>query len=184
MPYGSGHVVVIWNRDWGLGWREMSNGGSNSNSNSNCNWRPHALGTNEMEENCHVRREQVQNGAAGTCLRASGAESENGNRGLGIGDRGSGTGGMGIQHRCTPLHSTQASGQSGAGIGKCEFCPLALDLACALARLVDLEIETSIAILIRNFQVEFNYDASRPYKTFFFMEPAITFRFKFTNIDP
>ncbi|XP_033153362.1 probable cytochrome P450 12d1 proximal, mitochondrial [Drosophila mauritiana] len=54
---------------------------------------------------------------------------------------------------------------------------------CIGRRLVDLEIETSVAKLIRNFQVEFNYDASRPYKTFVFMEPAIPFRFKFTDID-
>ncbi|EDV56541.2 probable cytochrome P450 12d1 distal, mitochondrial [Drosophila erecta] len=54
---------------------------------------------------------------------------------------------------------------------------------CIGKRLVDLEIETSIAKLIRNFQVEFNYDASRPYKTFVFMEPAIPFKFKFTDVD-
>lgn len=54
---------------------------------------------------------------------------------------------------------------------------------CIGKRLVDLEVETSVAKVIRNFQVEFNYDASRPYKTFFIMEPAIPFRFKFTDID-
>uniref|UniRef100_A0A6P4G2S0 Probable cytochrome P450 12d1 proximal, mitochondrial n=1 Tax=Drosophila rhopaloa TaxID=1041015 RepID=A0A6P4G2S0_DRORH len=54
---------------------------------------------------------------------------------------------------------------------------------CIGKRLVDLEVETSVAKLIRNFQVEFNYDSSRPFKTFFFMEPAIPFRFKFTDID-
>jgi len=54
---------------------------------------------------------------------------------------------------------------------------------CIGKRLVDLEIETSVAKLIRNFQVEFNYDSSRPYKTSFLMEPAIPFRFKFSDID-
>jgi len=54
---------------------------------------------------------------------------------------------------------------------------------CIGKRLVDLEIETSVAKLIRNFQVEFNYDASRPFKTFIFMEAAIPFRFKFSDID-
>nr|XP_044249025.1 probable cytochrome P450 12d1 proximal, mitochondrial [Drosophila takahashii] len=54
---------------------------------------------------------------------------------------------------------------------------------CIGKRLVDLEIETSVAKLIRNFQVEFNYDASCPYKTSFLMEPAIPFRFKFTDIE-
>ncbi|XP_017068645.1 probable cytochrome P450 12d1 proximal, mitochondrial [Drosophila eugracilis] len=54
---------------------------------------------------------------------------------------------------------------------------------CIGKRLVDLEVETSVAKIIRNFQVEFNYDASRPYKTFFLMEPAIPFRFKFIDID-
>jgi len=37
-------------------------------------WRP--------RDGCHVRREQVQNGAAGTRLLASGAEQENGNHGI------------------------------------------------------------------------------------------------------
>ncbi|XP_020818154.1 probable cytochrome P450 12d1 proximal, mitochondrial isoform X1 [Drosophila serrata] len=54
---------------------------------------------------------------------------------------------------------------------------------CIGKRLVDLEVETSVAKVIRNFQVEFNYDASRPYKTFFIMEAAIPFRFKFTDLD-
>ncbi|KAH8348640.1 hypothetical protein KR084_009331, partial [Drosophila pseudotakahashii] len=54
---------------------------------------------------------------------------------------------------------------------------------CIGKRLVDLEIETSVAKLIRNFQVEFNYDASRPFKSTILMEPAIPFRFKFTDID-
>ncbi|XP_017038766.1 probable cytochrome P450 12d1 proximal, mitochondrial [Drosophila ficusphila] len=54
---------------------------------------------------------------------------------------------------------------------------------CIGKRIVDLEIETSVAKLIRNFQVEFNRDASKPYKTMFIMEPAIPFPFKFTDID-
>ncbi|KAH8321783.1 hypothetical protein KR067_000968, partial [Drosophila pandora] len=54
---------------------------------------------------------------------------------------------------------------------------------CIGKRLVDLEVETSVAKLIRNFQVEFNYDANRPFRTFFLMEPAIPFRFKFTDLD-
>ncbi|XP_017038765.1 probable cytochrome P450 12d1 proximal, mitochondrial [Drosophila ficusphila] len=54
---------------------------------------------------------------------------------------------------------------------------------CIGKRIVDLEIETSVAKLIRNFQVEFNRDASKPYKTMFIMEPAIPFPFKFTDVD-
>ncbi|XP_068145178.1 probable cytochrome P450 12d1 proximal, mitochondrial [Drosophila tropicalis] len=53
---------------------------------------------------------------------------------------------------------------------------------CIGKRVVDLEMETSLAKLIRNFHVEFNYDASKPYKSFFVMEPAIPFRFKFTDV--
>ncbi|KAH8321390.1 hypothetical protein KR074_003554, partial [Drosophila pseudoananassae] len=54
---------------------------------------------------------------------------------------------------------------------------------CIGKRLVDLELETSVAKLIRNFQVEFNHDASRPYRSFFLMEPAIPFKFKFTDLE-
>ncbi|XP_022223245.2 probable cytochrome P450 12d1 proximal, mitochondrial [Drosophila obscura] len=53
---------------------------------------------------------------------------------------------------------------------------------CIGKRLVDLEVETSVAKLIRNFHVEFLHDASKPYKTLFVMEPAIDFRFKFTDL--
>ncbi|KAH8252472.1 hypothetical protein KR032_000221 [Drosophila birchii] len=53
---------------------------------------------------------------------------------------------------------------------------------CIGKRVVDLEIETSVAKLIRNFQVEFHRDASRPYKSMFLMEPAINFPFKFSDI--
>ncbi|XP_034483057.1 probable cytochrome P450 12d1 proximal, mitochondrial [Drosophila innubila] len=54
---------------------------------------------------------------------------------------------------------------------------------CIGKRIVDLEMETSLAKIIRNFYVEFNYDASKPYKSFFVMEPAIPFQFKFTDVE-
>ncbi|EDW47337.1 probable cytochrome P450 12d1 proximal, mitochondrial [Drosophila sechellia] len=54
---------------------------------------------------------------------------------------------------------------------------------CIGKRVVDLEMETTVAKLIRNFHVEFNRDASRPFKTMFVMEPAITFPFKFTDVE-
>ncbi|XP_030388539.1 probable cytochrome P450 12d1 proximal, mitochondrial [Scaptodrosophila lebanonensis] len=54
---------------------------------------------------------------------------------------------------------------------------------CIGKRVVDLEMETTLAKLIRNFNIEFNYDASQPYKSFFVSEPAIPFRFKFTDVE-
>ncbi|KAH8280332.1 hypothetical protein KR018_002884, partial [Drosophila ironensis] len=54
---------------------------------------------------------------------------------------------------------------------------------CIGKRLVDLQMETSVAKLIRNFQVEFNYDASKPYKSLITMQAAIPFRFKFSDLD-
>ncbi|EDW18010.1 probable cytochrome P450 12d1 proximal, mitochondrial [Drosophila mojavensis] len=54
---------------------------------------------------------------------------------------------------------------------------------CIGKRIVDLQMETTLAKLIRNFYVEFNYDASKPYKSLFLMEPAIDFRFKFTDVE-
>ncbi|XP_043642708.1 probable cytochrome P450 12d1 proximal, mitochondrial [Drosophila teissieri] len=54
---------------------------------------------------------------------------------------------------------------------------------CIGKRVVDLEMETTVAKLIRNFHVEFHRDASRPFKTMFVMEPAIAFPFKFTDVE-
>lgn len=54
---------------------------------------------------------------------------------------------------------------------------------CIGKRIVDLEMETSLAKIIRNFYVEFNYDASKPFKSLFVMEPAIPFQFKFTDVE-
>ncbi|KAH8369685.1 hypothetical protein KR093_000599, partial [Drosophila rubida] len=54
---------------------------------------------------------------------------------------------------------------------------------CIGKRIVDLEMETALAKIIRNFHVEFNHDASNPYKSFFVMEPQIPFHFKFTDIE-
>ncbi|XP_030081485.1 probable cytochrome P450 12d1 proximal, mitochondrial [Drosophila hydei] len=54
---------------------------------------------------------------------------------------------------------------------------------CIGKRIVDLQMETTLAKIIRNFYVEFNYDASKPYKSLFLMEPAIAFRFKFTDVE-
>lgn len=53
---------------------------------------------------------------------------------------------------------------------------------CIGKRIVDLEVETSLAKLIRNFHVEFNHDSSRPFKSFFTMEPAIPLHFKFSDV--
>ncbi|KAH8397561.1 hypothetical protein KR222_010200 [Zaprionus bogoriensis] len=53
---------------------------------------------------------------------------------------------------------------------------------CIGKRIVDLEMETSLAKIIRNFKVEFNHDSSKPFKSFFIMEPAIPFQFKFSDI--
>ncbi|XP_017105832.2 probable cytochrome P450 12d1 proximal, mitochondrial [Drosophila bipectinata] len=54
---------------------------------------------------------------------------------------------------------------------------------CIGKRLVDLEVETTVAKIVRNFHLEFNRDASRPFKTLFVMEPAIPFPFKFTDVE-
>lgn len=53
---------------------------------------------------------------------------------------------------------------------------------CIGKRIVDLEIETSVAKLIRNFHVEFNHDSSKPFRSFFVMEPVIPLHFKFSDI--
>ncbi|KAH8321558.1 hypothetical protein KR074_008752, partial [Drosophila pseudoananassae] len=54
---------------------------------------------------------------------------------------------------------------------------------CIGKRLVDLEVETTVAKIVRSFHLEFNRDASRPFKTLFVTEPAIPFPFKFTDVQ-
>ncbi|KAH8413275.1 hypothetical protein KR009_009550 [Drosophila setifemur] len=54
---------------------------------------------------------------------------------------------------------------------------------CIGKRIVDLEMETTVSKLIRNFHVEFNRDSSKPFKNHFLQEAIISFPFKFTDID-
>ena len=51
--------------------------------------------------------------------------------------------------------------------------------SCAGKRIVDLELEITIARLVRNFNIEFNYSIENAFKGKFFMAPAIPLKFKF-----
>ena len=54
---------------------------------------------------------------------------------------------------------------------------------CIGKRLAELELEIIVANLLRNFEVEFNYDASKPFKANFINIPGIPMRFKFKDIE-
>ncbi|XP_065367559.1 probable cytochrome P450 12d1 proximal, mitochondrial [Calliphora vicina] len=54
---------------------------------------------------------------------------------------------------------------------------------CVGKRLAELEMEVVILKLLRNFEVEFNYDASKPFKANFVNMPGIPMRFTFKDID-
>ncbi|XP_023292296.2 probable cytochrome P450 12d1 proximal, mitochondrial [Lucilia cuprina] len=53
---------------------------------------------------------------------------------------------------------------------------------CVGKRLAELEMEVVLLKLLRNFDVEFNYDASKPFKAFFINVPGIPMRFTFKDI--
>lgn len=55
--------------------------------------------------------------------------------------------------------------------------------SCVGKRLVDLVLEMVILMLMRNFEVEFNYDATKPFKADFLNMPAIPMCFTFKDID-
>ncbi|XP_017011348.2 probable cytochrome P450 12c1, mitochondrial [Drosophila takahashii] len=53
---------------------------------------------------------------------------------------------------------------------------------CVGKRIVDLELELTVANLVRNFQIEFNYPAENPFKSSFVYMPNIPLKFKFTDV--
>ncbi|XP_017071986.1 probable cytochrome P450 12c1, mitochondrial [Drosophila eugracilis] len=53
---------------------------------------------------------------------------------------------------------------------------------CVGKRIVDLELELTLANLVRNFQIEFNYSTQYPFKCTFVYKPNIPLKFKLTDI--
>lgn len=54
---------------------------------------------------------------------------------------------------------------------------------CVGKRLAELEMEIILMKLLRNFEVEFHYDASKPFKANFVNLPGIPMRFTFKDIQ-
>lgn len=54
---------------------------------------------------------------------------------------------------------------------------------CVGKRLAEMEMEMIILKLLRNFEVEFHYDASKPFKANFVNVPGIPMRFTFKDIN-
>lgn len=53
---------------------------------------------------------------------------------------------------------------------------------CVGKRIVDLEMELTVANLVRNFHIEYNYPTEKPYKCRFLYKPNIPLKFKFTDL--
>lgn len=53
---------------------------------------------------------------------------------------------------------------------------------CAGKRIVDMEMEITVANLVRNFHVEYKYPTENAYKCTFINQPVIPLKFKFTDI--
>ncbi|XP_055847825.1 cytochrome P450 CYP12A2-like [Episyrphus balteatus] len=54
---------------------------------------------------------------------------------------------------------------------------------CVGRRIVDLEMEVTVARLVRNFYMEFNYPTENAFKGQFLNTPAIPLKFKFTEVE-
>lgn len=55
--------------------------------------------------------------------------------------------------------------------------------SCIGKRLVDAELEVSIATLMRNFKIEFNHPSDEPFRAFFVNTPQIPMQFKFSDLE-
>ncbi|XP_055902449.1 cytochrome P450 CYP12A2-like [Eupeodes corollae] len=55
--------------------------------------------------------------------------------------------------------------------------------SCVGKRIVDMELETTVARLVRNFNIEFNYSVENAYKNRLINVPAIPLKFKFSEVD-
>lgn len=55
--------------------------------------------------------------------------------------------------------------------------------SCAGKRIVDMMMEIAIARLVRNFRIGFDYPIENAFKTQFFVQPNIPFKFKFVERD-
>ncbi|XP_034483067.1 probable cytochrome P450 12c1, mitochondrial [Drosophila innubila] len=53
---------------------------------------------------------------------------------------------------------------------------------CVGKRIVDMEMEITVANLVRNFQVEYKYPTENAFKSTFINQPVIPLKFKFTDI--
>lgn len=53
--------------------------------------------------------------------------------------------------------------------------------ACAGKRIVDMMLEISIARLVRNFDIGFDYPIDKAFESRFFVKPNIPFKFKFVD---
>ncbi|XP_055907150.1 cytochrome P450 CYP12A2-like, partial [Eupeodes corollae] len=55
--------------------------------------------------------------------------------------------------------------------------------SCVGKRIVEMELEITVARLIRNFYVEFNYPTENAFKTILISVPAIPLKFKFSEVE-
>ncbi|XP_065360779.1 probable cytochrome P450 12c1, mitochondrial [Calliphora vicina] len=54
--------------------------------------------------------------------------------------------------------------------------------SCVGKRIVDLEMEITMANLVRNFKIEFNYPSENAFKSYFVNSPVIPLKFKFSDL--
>lgn len=55
--------------------------------------------------------------------------------------------------------------------------------SCVGKRIVDLEMEITMANLVRNFEIEFNYPSENAFKSYFVNMPVVPLKFKFSDLN-
>lgn len=81
------------------------------------------------------------------------------------------------------LRGTEAKGLVGENLSPFIYLPFGFGpRTCVGKRIVDLEVELTIANLLRHFQIEFNYPTENAFVCHFISVPAVPLKFKFTDL--
>ncbi|KAI8117279.1 mitochondrial, Probable cytochrome P450 12c1 [Lucilia cuprina] len=87
-----------------------------------------------------------------------------------------------IPERWLRVEDMEFSNMSAMNINPFTFLPFGFGpRSCVGKRIVDLEMEITMANLVRNFKIEFNYPSENAFKSYFVNSPVIPLKFKFSD---
>ncbi|XP_023301703.2 probable cytochrome P450 12c1, mitochondrial [Lucilia cuprina] len=88
-----------------------------------------------------------------------------------------------IPERWLRVEDMEFSNMSAKNINPFTFLPFGFGpRSCVGKRIVDLEMEITMANLVRNFKIEFNYPSENAFKSYFVNSPVIPLKFKFSDL--